>query len=159
MPLKDCQYIKKETFNEFDKKFGSPRGGDILLTAVGATLGYAYLVKNSDGKFYFKDGNLLWLKNIIKMDSEYLTHIFKSPLFGKYLDEISKGAAQPAITIIKLKEFRIPIPPLKIQQKTVNYLDEISSHIQRVKELQKEKMQHLQALKASILDEAFRGKL
>ncbi len=45
------------------------------------------------------------------------------------------------------------------QQKTVNYLDKISLHVKRVKELQKEKMEHLKALKASILDQAFRGQL
>ena len=159
LPLKDSQYIKEQTFNEFDQKFGSPKSGDILLTAVGATLGYAYLVKDSDGKFYFKDGNLLWLKNIINLDRKYLKYIFTSPLFHKYLNEISKGAAQPAITIVKLKEFNIPIPPLKIQQKIVIYLDKISKKIEKIKSVQKEKMESLIALKASILDQAFRGEL
>ena len=159
LPLKDSQYIKETTFNEFDEKFGSPKSGDILLTAVGATLGYAYLVKDSDGRFYFKDGNLLWLKNIINLDRKYLTYIFKSPLFDKYLNKISKGAAQPAITIIKLKEFNIPIAPLNVQQKTVTYLDKISKELETLKQTQKEKMESLVALKASILDQAFRGEL
>lgn len=158
-PITDSQYIKKEAFDEFDKKFGSPKSGDILLTAVGATLGYTYLVTDSDGDFYFKDGNLLWLKNINHLDRKYLLYIFKSPLFNKYLDEISKGAAQPAITIVKLKEFNIPIPPLQTQQKVVAYLDAISEKIEKVKTIQKEKMESLKALKASILDQAFRGEL
>ena len=159
LPITDSQYIKRETFNEFDKKFGSPRSGDILLTAVGATLGYTYLVTDKDGEFYFKDGNLLWLKDIKDLDGKYLLKIFKSPLFGSYLDEISKGAAQPAITIIKLKEFNIPIPPLQTQQKVVVYLDEISKKMEKIKQIQKEKMQSLKALKASILDQAFKGEL
>ncbi len=159
LPITDSQYIKRETFNEFDKKFGSPRSGDILLTAVGATLGYTYLVTDKDGEFYFKDGNLLWLKDIKDLDGKYLLKIFKSPLFGSYLDEISKGAAQPAITIIKLKEFNIPIPPLQTQQKVVVYLDEISNKMEKIKQIQKGKMQSLKALKASILDKAFKGEL
>jgi type I restriction enzyme S subunit len=53
----------------------------------------------------------------------------------------------------------LPLPPLSIQQKTVKYLDEISQKIERVKSVQKEKMVSLKALKASILDRAFRGEL
>ncbi len=159
LPITDSQYIKREAFDEFDKKFGSPKSGDILLTAVGATLGYTYLVTDKDGEFYFKDGNLLWMKTIKDLDRKYLLHIFKSPLFDRYLDEISKGAAQPAITIIKLKEFNIPIPPLHIQQKVVKYLDEVSEKIEKVKSVEKEKMDSLKVLKASILDRVFRGEL
>jgi type I restriction enzyme S subunit len=159
LPIRDSQYIKKEAFDIFNEKFGSPKSGDILLTAVGATLGYTYLVTDDDEEFYFKDGNLLWLKNIHSLDRKYLLHIFKSPLFDNYLNEISKGAAQPAITIIKLKEFKIPIPPLNIQQKTVIYLDSISQKIEKIKSVQKEKMESLVALKASILDQSFRGEL
>jgi type I restriction enzyme S subunit len=58
-----------------------------------------------------------------------------------------------------LKNCNIPNIPFDIQQKTVTYLDEISQKIHNLKSLQKEKMQSLVALKASILDKAFRGKL
>ena len=50
-------------------------------------------------------------------------------------------------------------PPLNIQQKTVNYLDKISKKTEKIKQIQKEKMDSLKALKASILDSAFRGEL
>jgi type I restriction enzyme S subunit len=53
----------------------------------------------------------------------------------------------------------VPVPPLKIQQKVVSYLDEISQKIEKIKQLQKEKTESLKALKASILDQAFRGEL
>jgi len=47
--------------------------------------------------------------------------------------------------------------PLKTQQKTVQYLDQISQKIEALKKEQQEKMQSLKDLKASILDKAFRG--
>lgn len=59
----------------------------------------------------------------------------------------------------KCNSIPLPLPPLKIQQKTVTYLDEISQKIEKIKQLQKEKMASLKALKASILDSAFRGEL
>jgi type I restriction enzyme S subunit len=158
-PIEDSQYISKDAFDKFNEKFGSPKSGDILLTAVGATLGYTYLVTDEDGDFYFKDGNLLWMKDIKDLDRKYLLWVFKSPIFDRYLDRISKGAAQPAITIVKLKEFEIPIPPLNIQQKVADYLDEIAEKIEKVKSLQKQKMDNLKSLKSSILDKAFKGEL
>ncbi len=86
----------------------------------------------------------------IKYQLEYLK---------KEILEQRQGVRQQNLNLTKIKNVVIEYPPLPIQQKTVNYLDKISSHIERVKELQKEKMQHLKALKASILDQAFRGKL
>ena len=59
----------------------------------------------------------------------------------------------------KLKNLDIPIPPLAIQQKTVIYLDKISQKIENLKSVQKEKMQNLIDLKASILDKTFRGEI
>jgi len=57
------------------------------------------------------------------------------------------------------KELLLPFPTFEIQQKTVKYLDKISKKIEKLKQVQKEKMQNLVALKASILNQAFRGNL
>lgn len=69
------------------------------------------------------------------------------------------GSSIPQLTVPTVKEYLIPTPPLNIQQKVVKYLDEISKKIEKVKSVQKEKMDSLKALKASILDRAFRGEL
>ena len=86
----------------------------------------------------------------IKYQLEYLK---------KEILEQRQGVRQKNLNLSKIKKILIEYPPLKTQQKTVNYLNKISLYVERVKELQKEKMGHLKALKASILDQAFRGKL
>ena len=58
-------FITEEQFSEIQTKFGVPKTGDILLTAVG-TIGVSWKV-DEDSSFYFKDGNLIWFKNF---DSE-----------------------------------------------------------------------------------------
>ena len=58
-----------------------------------------------------------------------------------------------------LEEFQVPKISMIIQEKVVKYLDEISQKIEKVKSVQKGKMDSLKALKASILDRAFRGEL
>jgi len=54
---------------------------------------------------------------------------------------------------------KIPLISLDIQKKAVKYLDKISQNLEKLKQAQKEKMESLKTLKASILDKAFRGEL
>lgn len=68
--LEDVFYISYDQYKEFKRKFGVPKIGDILITAVG-TLGNVNLI-TSNLKFYFKDGNLIWIKNI-KIDPYFLS--------------------------------------------------------------------------------------
>jgi len=93
------------------------------------------------------------------IDNKYIYFLTNSNQFKDRIGLATKTVAQPKLAIKRLAEVLLPLPPLKTQQKTVNYLNKISLHAERVKELQKEKMGHLKALKASILDQAFRGKL
>ena len=65
----DILFISEEHYEEIRDKYGVPGIGDILITAVG-TLGNVYCIQNSN-KFYFKDGNLIWMKNISE-DSVFL---------------------------------------------------------------------------------------
>ena len=55
--------------------------------------------------------------------------------------------------------FKVMKSGIVTQQKVVAYLDEISNKIEKIKQIQKEKMQSLKELKASILDKAFKGEL
>ncbi|MEA3522108.1 MAG: restriction endonuclease subunit S, partial [Campylobacterota bacterium] len=75
------------------------------------------------------------------------------------LESQATTTAQMNINLKVLKTIGVPLPPLNIQQKAVKYLDEVSQNLEKVKSVQKEKMNTLIALKASILDQAFRGKL
>ena len=70
-----------------------------------------------------------------------------------------RGAQYPATSDNDLKNCNIPNTPYETQQKVVSYLDEISQNMEKIKEIQKEKMQSLKALKATILDQAFKGEL
>jgi len=76
-----------------------------------------------------------------------------------YMYQIANITTVAYMNKSKCNSIPIPLPPLPIQQKTVTYLDEISQKIEKIKQLQKEKLSSLKALKASILDQAFRGAL
>lgn len=122
-------YISNDRYNEISSKFGVPHENDILLTSVGS-LGIPYLIRRTD-KFYFKDGNLTWFRNIdkTKIDSMYLLHWLCSAIGNQKLDEVTIGSTQPALTITGLKTIDISLPPLSEQKQIAGILSSLDDKI------------------------------
>jgi type I restriction enzyme S subunit len=126
-------FIAPIQFEAIKQKFGSPSDGDILLTSVG-TLGVPYVVKG-DGDFYFKDGNLTWMRNFTEAISpQFLYYWLTSPGTQQKLDEVSIGSTQKALTISALKALEIPLPTRSIQDGIVEILGAISDRITLLRE-------------------------
>jgi type I restriction enzyme S subunit len=126
-------FIAPTQFESIKQKFGSPSNGDILLTSVG-TLGVPYVVKG-DGDFYFKDGNLTWMRNFTEAISpQFLYYWLTSPGTQQKLDEVSIGSTQKALTISALKALEIPLPTRSIQGGIVEILGAISDRINLLRE-------------------------
>lgn len=58
-----------------------------------------------------------------------------------------------------IEDFEIPLPPLDIQTQTVVYLDALHVKADALKKAQVSKKEELLALKASLLESAFKGEL
>ncbi len=54
---------------------------------------------------------------------KWLLHWISTTDFKSYVEENQSGAAYPAISDGKVKAFRIPLPPLPVQQEIVDILD------------------------------------
>ena len=121
-------YISKEKYDEIKGKYGVPQKGDLLLTAVGS-LGIPFVVKD-DSPFYFKDGNLVWLKHFQDIDSIFLYYWIKSENGYNALYNIAIGSAQKALTIAAIKGYEIPLPPLQTQHRIANILSRYDSLIE-----------------------------
>ena len=115
-------FISVDTYNEIKKKFGVPVKGDLLITAVGVTLGIPYVV--DDENFYFKDGNLIWLSNFKEnINSKYIYYWIISDIGQKAMWSRVIGSAQPALTIDTIKQFEMPVPTYSLQNKIVKILE------------------------------------
>lgn len=128
--------------------------GTLLIAMYGATVGRLGILEIETTTNQAVCG-ILNDKN--QFETLYMFYFLKK-IREKMLKD-SFGGAQPNISQTYIKELEVPLPPLQIQQKVVKYLDEVSNKIEKVKSIQKEKMDSLKALKASILDQAFRGEL
>ncbi|MDY4629647.1 MAG: restriction endonuclease subunit S [Prevotella sp.] len=121
-------YISKEKYDEIKGKYGVPQKGDLLLTAVGS-LGIPFVVKD-DTPFYFKDGNLVWLKHFQDIDPIFLYYWIKSENGYNALYNIAIGSAQKALTIAAIKGYEIPLPPLQTQHRIATILSRYDSLIE-----------------------------
>lgn len=144
-------YISEERFNNIKDTYGVPSSGDILVSSVG-TLGVTYLVNNET--FYFKDGNLIWLKNIRESEPLYILYQTKSSNFKSQIDKSTGGSSQSALTIIKLKEFFLPLPSHSEQVLIAHTLSDIDSLITSLEKLiNKKKM-----IRQGVMQELLTGK-
>ena len=127
-PISEPLFISHEKFSEIKHKFPIPKTNDILITSVG-TLGVIHLAK--DPNFYFKDGNLTWLRefneNIIDID--FLFYWLNSNFFKKQILNNNIGAVQKAITIDFLKKVDISLPDIPNQQSIAAVLSALDKKI------------------------------
>lgn len=121
-------YISRERYEELKCTYGVPLKGDILITAVG-TIGNAYLV-NRDDDFYFKDGNILWIKDLCNLVyPQYLLLYLKSEYFVRQIKKSLIGAVQKALTIDVLNQVLIELPPIEIQTRLSEVLYSLNQKI------------------------------
>lgn len=69
------------------------------------------------------------------------------------------GSAQPKLSQRKMNEIKILIPSLEKQKEVVQKFKRAQFQIHKLEETQTQKLNHLKALKSSLLDQAFKGDL
>ena len=143
-------YISKDKFDEINQKFGAPAIGDLLVTAIG-TIGEIYIVDNTD--FYFKDGNVLWLKDFKDMSPDFLKYSLMA--FVDELNSLSHGSAYSALPIEKLKKHKILNPPIDEQKRIVAIVDQAFEAIDGAIENTKQNLANARKLFESYLNDVY----
>ncbi|HNZ65228.1 MAG TPA: restriction endonuclease subunit S [Smithella sp.] len=143
-------------------KGGKLQLNDVVVTTRG-TLGNVALY---DNKIPFKNVRLnsgmliLRVLNQQVLDNYYLMKFISSPFFNKQLKEKQSGTAQPQIPANVLREIQIPLPSSTKEQKTI--VAEIESRFSvcdQMEETIETSLKQAEALRQSILKQAFDGKL
>lgn len=119
-------FIARERYEEIKAKFDVPKPGDILLSSVG-TLGVSWLVDEEE--FYFKDGNLTWLRSNGKTTPEFLYLWLNSLEAQNQINAMCIGSTQKALTIETLNKFDVTLPPLETQKRICDVIYPISDKI------------------------------
>jgi len=72
---------------------------------------------------------------------------------------VPQGAALKHLYLVDLRKLAIPLPPLAEQKRIVATLNSLNAEIQRLESICGRKLAALEALKKSLLHQAFTGQL
>ena len=148
-PFSSEIFISEELFCEIAKKYGLPAEGDFLVSGVG-TLGISYQVKAGD-RFYFKDGNVLWLKLKSSIVSTFFKYCFQSDGIQNQILGQACISTVGTYTIQNAKTTKFFYPPKIAEQQKIaaclSSLDElITAHSKKLDALKKHKKGLMQQL-------------
>lgn len=150
-------FISELLYEELKAKYGVPKYGDILISGVG-TIGVPYIVKG-EKQFYFKDGNVIWLKPKVKINASYIFWLYKSQFVINQIKAMSSGTTVDTYTITNANNTLLPIPPLLEQKRIVHRIESLFAKLDEAKEKIQQVLDGAEMRKAAILHKAFTGEL
>ncbi|WP_428944283.1 restriction endonuclease subunit S [Pantoea sp. FN060301] len=142
-------YISYEIYQDLSEKIGRVKKDDLLITG-GGSIGIPYLVPNNN-PLYFKDADLLWLKNNKKFNGYFLYTFFFSECFKKHIKSISHTGTIAHYTIEQAKA--TPINTCDDEEQT-----QIGNYFQKLDELinqHQQKHDKLNNIKKAMLGKMF----
>jgi restriction endonuclease S subunit len=128
----DVDFDKIVNFTEITYKNRPSRANievkenDVLVARMAETKKFLMADKNFQDNYIFSTGFAV-LRAKDELIPKYLFYFLTTKDFNLQKDKLAVGATQKAINNPALKKIKIPLPPLKIQQKIVERLDAIKN--------------------------------
>ena len=142
-------FITPEHYERVKAISGVPKVGDLLIPSINSN-GNIWIL-DTDEPRYYKDGRVLWVHvNHDAFSSEALKYIMHI-LLKKTYSLMATGATFAELKLFVLRELKVPLPPLNLQQQ---FADKISA-IEAQKELVKQSIAETQSLFNSRMDYFF----
>jgi type I restriction enzyme S subunit len=142
-------------FGQFRSPTFSFDGASIILPGNGANVGKVFFY---DGKFEAYQRTYVVNELSDAINPRFLFFCFSAGWPG-YIANKQFGSATNYIVVGDLKAFPVPTPPSSVQAATVERLESFSDETQRLAALYERKLAVLEALKKSLLHQAFTGQL
>jgi type I restriction enzyme S subunit len=128
---------------------------DLLIAMSGATTGK--LGFNTEDTVFYLNQRVGKFEPGKKLNRRFLYHFLSTKVEENL--RISAGAAQPNLSTEQIKSFVLPLPDIAEQARIVEALESLSEETQRLASIYEQKIVALEALKKSLLHQAFNGVL
>lgn len=150
---KPDSFIPRKIYEEYRKRYPFPKKGDVLVSAAG-TIGRR--VRYDGEHAYFQDSNIVWIDNDeTRLLNDYLYHFYGACEWNS-----TRGATINRLYNDDLRRIVISFPTsLREQRRIANELDALVAETDRLKSVYQQKLAALDALKKSLLHQAFSGQL
>lgn len=154
LDLATMDYISRERFNLLSN--GKIKKGDILFCLRGSLGKFASVGDISEGAIA---SSLVIVRPKESVLNDFVVIYFRSQLCVEMINLFKNGAAQPNLSAQSLRSFIVPVPPISIQKSVVQRITALRKETQRLEAIYQQKLVALDALKKSLLDQAFSGQL
>lgn len=137
---------------------GIPQKGDVLFTTEAPLANVTQL--DTDEKVAFAQRIIIMQPNAARLDSTFLKYLLLSQLVQQRIRTKGTGATVQGIKASLLRLIEISFPKsLTTQEEIISELDDLREETQRLVSLYERKLAALDALKKSLLHQAFNGEL
>lgn len=133
------------------------KAGDIVIARRGE-LGRCALVTEGESGWLCGTGSF-FLRLSDCMDGKFFVALFSSKPFRVLLKDSAIGTTMSNLNHSILNELPILVPPISEQRSIMAMADEMLSQVERLESIYQQKLAALEALKKSLLHQAFSGQL
>lgn len=156
LQLKDIVYITDEINNQ--KKNSVVLANDVLINITGASIGRCAVVP-SDFDLANINQHVMILR-LLSIDVRFWIHLaIISDFIQSVIMSVQNGSSKEALTIDKINQFLIPLPPLEEQERIVQRVQELFAKIDLLEKTKQELDDLKAAFKNKMLSLAIQGKL
>ena len=156
LDLQSPNYVSEETFHDRNRRI-IPQPGDVLYSREGSVLGIACTIPSN--VYPCLGQRMMLLRSGKKLNNRYLMHYLNSPMVTNHVIATKGGTGSPHINVGDIKEFKIPIPSLEEQSNIVRQIEEQLSSCDNVEKTVDAILAQADAMRQSILKQAFEGTL
>jgi type I restriction enzyme S subunit len=146
---------KRVNIDEFNKHKKNLTNRTVLVSINGTLGNIAFY--NGEKIILGKSACYFNLKE--NVDNGFVKYVLSSPYFINYAHREATGATIKNVSLKTMREFKVPLPPLKEQQTIVRQLDALRAETQKLEAIYQQKLLNLEELKKSVLQKAFAGEL
>lgn len=156
LDLQSPNYVSEETFHDRNRRI-IPQPGDVLYSREGSVLGIACTIPSN--VYPCLGQRMMLLRSGEKLNNRYLMHYLNSPMVTNHVIATKGGTGSPHINVGDIKEFQIPIPSLEEQSSIVRQIEEQLSSCDNVEKTVDAILAQADAMRQSILKQAFEEKI
>ena len=150
------KFMSEDDWHRYKDKY-RPEIGDVFFTNIG-TIGKTAIVTTD--RDYLIHWNIFKLRPLLgKITSEFLRYTLEQLTLSGYFQKLQKGGTVDFVTKKMISEALIFIPAIAEQKTIVASLDALREETQRLANLYERKLTALEALKQSLLHQAFTGQI
>jgi type I restriction enzyme S subunit len=133
--------------------------GDLMIVITGATVGRLAVYPADNEPGYVSQHVAICRIDPAHLDPRFALQGLLSPYGQEQILGQRYGQGKPGLNLTNIGNLRLPVPPLAMQKRVVEYLGHLEERIRHLTSQQAGSEQGVESLLPAILDRAFRGEL